>query len=127
MAVQPAPLTLVVPAPPATLATERQKQIWNDLVLSRPLGYFDRAGLHLVAELVLHLSLFETASHEINSELSGDRDHDRLNALSILRARESKSAASLSAKLRLCPSSVLSQATGRTAFEKGGPRPRPWE
>jgi hypothetical protein len=122
---------VIMPESPRTLVTERQKQIWADCITSRPLTHWDRPSQALLAELVSHLDLFERCSDEINAELGtfGQRDHDRINQLSIVRAREGRLVQSMASKLRLTPSSVLTQAAGRTAKEHGGKdfAVKPWQ
>lgn len=125
----PAPLTRVYPAPPSSL-TARQQEIFRDVVHSREPGFFDPTNLLMLASLCRHAATIERISVEIDHELASELpSDDRLAKLTRMRSVESSALASFSTKLRLSNQSRLSEASGRSSFERGArlTLPKPWE
>jgi hypothetical protein len=80
------------PPPPSDLS-ERERQIWNDVVESRPLNFFDAGTLALLAAYCMHA----IQARDLAAEL-------RLRATDKLRKayrQETSMLATLSSKLRL--------------------------
>ena len=129
MAVLPAPVVAVYPAPPAGLS-KRAQEIFRSIVHSRPADYFDPCGLLMLASLARHAESDEVISREIEAELSREEpSDDRLVALARMRSVETSAMSSLATRLRLSNQARLTPTARRMAAERGAAagKAKPWE
>lgn len=120
--------TVKHPPAPAALPA-RQKELWRDIVHSKPVDWFDPGSLPILQALVAHIETAERIEVQF-ADLGDLADPDalkRLDTLSRLRDRESKAVATLSAKLRLTQQSRYTAGSAATAARRGGGGPKPWE
>src|SRR4051794_19107458 len=91
-----------VPIPPVPDGLdEAEGRRWLSILCSKPPTWFDEGTLPLLTALVKHLSMLDKLSGLVDHH---DGDVHELNKLLLMRDRESRAAAMLSAKMRLTQS-----------------------
>jgi hypothetical protein len=127
MAVLPHLQPVKVPPAPASL-TPKQAELWKTFITSKPSDWFDPGSLPLVAALCKHTTSFDDIDALMQGlDLSDDEQLKRYSQLELLRDRESKAMANLSAKLRLTIQSRYTPMSARTAAMRGSRYTPPWE
>jgi hypothetical protein len=105
------------PAPPPELS-EREKEIWNDCVAARPVGYFGPETHDLLRAWCMHA----ISSQDIAAELR-KRATDKL--LKMFR-QETMALCTLASKLRLCKQGRRKHQSSEQAEIARTPRRRLW-
>jgi hypothetical protein len=103
---------------------EAEGRRWMSILCSKPPEWFDQGSLPLLTALVKHLSMLDKLSGLIDHH---DGDLQDLNKLLLMRDRESRAAAMLSAKMRLTQSAQYEPERAKNIAMRGGRVPRPWE
>ena len=119
------------PSPPDGL-TERQCEIWQAVVDSEPVEWFQTAALQsMLADLCRHREAIEQISEVLSmfksDWLKNEEGAKRYNNLSRMRREETKAAASLAGKLRLTNQSRYTPQAAGTASRNAAKTPPPWE
>lgn len=114
-------------APPASL-TPRQKELWLEIVASKPADWFTVDAQSLLVGYVKSISSYEIISARVEAvEADGGmedlRDEDRLYAM---QERQARLVQSFATKMRLTNQSRYQNSTAavKTAQASGG---RPWD
>ena len=111
-----------VPQPSATLSPE-VREIFRELVRTTPRGHFRVSDGPVIEAYASAVATIRRAEHEL-AENGPVTAAGRVSPWTRVQAEASKTIASLSMRLRLCPQA---RATSRaTAREKEYTGPRPW-
>jgi hypothetical protein len=102
-----------------------QRKIWNQMVNAMPTGYFGPENEHLLRALCSHVVAAELCARELATACNNE-DMEKVDTLSAIHARESKTIADLSTKLRLTPRSRYSQEEA-SHRQRLNSTTRPWE
>lgn len=119
--------------PPAPdYMTERQKQIWKDVVESEPVEWFQSAATQsMLHDFCCHRESVEQISEALSvfkSEwLKNAEGAKRYSDLTKMRASETKAAASLATKMRLTNQSRYTPQAAGTASRNMSRSAKPWE
>jgi hypothetical protein len=112
--------------------TERQKQIWNDVVESEPVEWFQSAATQgMLHDFCCHRESVEQISEALSAFkaewLKSNEGAKRYSDLTKMRASETKAAASLATKMRLTNQSRYTPQAAGTASRNMTKLPKPWE
>jgi len=110
--------------------TSRQKELWSEIVSSKPAAWFDAANsallLGYVKSIVSH-EILTSQSDAIEATLmEPDADLKRLNRLHIMIERQSRLIQTFATKLRLTQQSRYTPATAAVMAGKAS-GVRPWD
>ena len=119
------------PEPPTDL-TERQAEIWREIVSSEDPNFFNTGALRgMLSEYCRHREASEGISKIINSFdpqwLKANEGAKRYKDLLKMRDLETRGATSLATKLRLTNQSRYNAQSGATAARNAAKGPKPWE
>jgi len=119
------------PEPPADL-TERQAEIWREIVSSEDPNFFDTGALRaLLSGYCRHRDAAEGISKIINlfdpAWLKANEGAKRYKDLLKMRDLETRAATSLATKLRLTNQSRYNEKTAATAARNAPKKALPWE
>lgn len=119
------------PKPPEQM-TARQKEIWQTIVESEPVEWFQSAATQgMLHDLCCHRESVEQISAvlaEFKSEWIKAADGaKRYQELTRMRQNETKAAASIATKLRLTNQSRYTPQAAGTAARNMTRQPKPWE
>ena len=124
--VPPRAATLLTP--PKSL-TARQKDLWKEIVSSKPASWFDRSTAPLLSGYVKAIASHETLgsrSDEIEATLAdGGGDLKTLNKIHAMIERQARLIQTFATKLRLTQQSRYTATTAAVMSSKAS-GPRPW-
>src|SRR5262252_1674193 len=87
--------------------SEREKQIWNEIIDGQPAHHFTPASAFLLRSLVAHIANDELICRQMKKERENCITK-RLGELTIMHERESRAISNIQGKLRLTPRSYTS-------------------
>jgi hypothetical protein len=123
------PGVATVLSPPKSL-TARQKELWKEIVLSKPASWFDRSTAPLLAGYVRSIASHEflaSQSDAIEAALDdGGGDLKTLNRVHAMIERQARLIQTFATKLRLTQQSRYTAATAAVISSKAS-GPRPWD
>ncbi|SFN32525.1 hypothetical protein SAMN05216386_0485 [Nitrosospira briensis] len=128
-----ASLTVVPPgvatllSPPKSLTT-RQKELWKEIVLSKPASWFDPSTAPLLSGYVKAIASHEALalrSDAIEATLDDGGDLKTLNRIHAMIERQARLIQTFATKLRLTQQSRYTAATAAVMSSKAS-GPRPW-
>jgi len=106
------------PPPPAEMS-QREQQIWQSVVDSKPLNYFDAGVLPLLAALCTHQWQSELIAQEMR--------HHPMPRLRVEFRRETAMVATLASRLRLGKIGLRKHQSSEALEAASAPRRRLWE
>lgn len=113
------------PEPPDELSGE-EAAIWRKITQRMPANWFSSESLHLLQSLCCCISTARSLEAELRAmQEAGDILDKRFKTLLLLRHREIKNVADLSARLRLSPQSRLDQRVAGVGHRRAPPD-TPW-
>jgi hypothetical protein len=119
-------------APPPELTPEQAAE-WKAIVATKPAEWFNRDCQALLVEYCRHVVICRTIAQQIDAfpmeTLAGEEGLVRFGKLGAMAERHSRMVASLSAKMRLAPSSRYSHRAAHTAASRADASgsSRPWD
>lgn len=116
--------------PPPESLTDRQKELWEGIVLSKPASWFDHSNSALLSGYVKSIASHEALALRadvIEATLAnGDGDLKTLNRLHAMIERQSRLIQTFATKLRLTQQSRYTAAKAAVA-SSGASGVRPWD
>lgn len=115
---------------PTSELTPEQVLIWNEIVDSLPADFFRPADRPLLAAFCKARSFYNLAAGEMETygiTIEQDNGKRLANPAHQILVTQASAMAQLSVKLRLSPSSRISEKKAATMTEKGATTGRPWE
>ncbi|HEU4855301.1 MAG TPA: hypothetical protein VFS89_08460 [Nitrosospira sp.] len=123
------PAVATVLSPPKTL-TARQKELWKEIVLSKPASWFDRSTAPLLSGYVKAIASHEflaSQSDAIEATLAAESgDLKTLNRIHAMIERQARLIQTFATKLRLTQQSRYTAATAAVVAGKASGT-RPWD
>ncbi|SES71167.1 hypothetical protein SAMN05216412_101333 [Nitrosospira multiformis] len=124
------PPRVATPLSPPTTLTARQKELWKEIVLSKPAAWFDRANAPLLCGYVKSIASHEFLTSQADSleaELvDGGGDLKTLNRLHGMIERQARLIQTFATKPRLTQQSRYTAATAAVVANKASGA-RPWD
>ncbi|SEN71410.1 hypothetical protein SAMN05216404_106167 [Nitrosospira multiformis] len=113
--------------PPANI-TDRQRELWLEIVASKPADWFTRDAQSLLLGYVKAIASYEILSARVDAvEAQGGmddlKDEDKLYAM---LERQARLVQSFATKMRLTQQARYTTGSAATATEKAG-KSRPWD
>jgi len=109
--------------PPSDLSA-RQKELWRDVMNTKPPEWFEDDTYPLLRAYVTHVDTYERLSQEIQTYDLSDPAVDRLIKLQDLQGR---AMGNLAVKMRLTQQSRYTPKAAATANKKAASGKKPWE
>jgi hypothetical protein len=114
--------------PPPAHLTERQKELWLEIVASKPADWFTVGAQSLLVGYIKAIASYETLSARVDAvEAKGGmddlKDEDRLYAM---LERQARLVQSFATKMRLTQQARYTTGSAATATSKAG-KSRPWD
>lgn len=112
--------------PPTEGLTDKQAQLWRDIVDSKPGNWFDAASAPVLAEYVRAVTNADRVAAEVEAAMSKGFRPDYLRPMLDMQEKAARLVSSLAVKLRLTPQSRYTPQAAATADRKAAGK-RPWQ
>ena len=113
---------------PSKSLTARQKELWEEIVLSKPASWFDQSTAPLLSGYVKAIASHETLASrsDVIEATLADGDLKTLNRIHAMIERQARLIQTFATKLRLTQQSRYTAATAAVVAGKAS-GPRPWD